>query len=123
MPVAVRRSGLDIVDWADGETRSPRPRPAYPFGGDHGDLGSAWAMHLIEVLAQDAVPGSSYRSLTQALPMLRAVKDAAEAGLGWRRRAPLRWRPNERIPRGPLRLPPGDRRRRRPGRAAARTRA
>ena len=37
---------------------------------------SAWAMHLLGL--QDAVPGSSYRSLTQSLPMLRAVKDANE---------------------------------------------
>jgi Xaa-Pro aminopeptidase len=37
---------------------------------------SAWAMHLLGL--QHAVPGSSYRSLTQSLPMLRAVKDANE---------------------------------------------
>ena len=37
---------------------------------------SAWSMHLLGL--QDALPGSSYRSLTQCLPMLRAVKDAAE---------------------------------------------
>ena len=37
---------------------------------------SAWAMHLLGL--QEAVPGSSYRSLTQCLPMLRAVKDANE---------------------------------------------
>ena len=37
---------------------------------------SAWAMHLLGL--QDALPGSSYRSLTHSLPMLRAVKDAAE---------------------------------------------
>jgi D-alanyl-D-alanine dipeptidase len=37
---------------------------------------SAWAMHLLGL--QQALPGTSYRSLTQSLPMLRAVKDAAE---------------------------------------------
>ena len=33
-------------------------------------------MHLLGL--QDAIPGSSYRSLTQSLPMLRAVKDDDE---------------------------------------------
>jgi Xaa-Pro aminopeptidase len=37
---------------------------------------SAWAMHLLGLL--NALPGSSYRSLTDSLPMLRAVKDANE---------------------------------------------
>ena len=50
---------------------------------------SAWAMHLLGL--QEAVPGSSYRSLTQSLPMLRAVKDAASSP-GWTRRAPPRTR-------------------------------
>ena len=46
---------------------------------DHATMGisdSAWAMHLLGL--QGALPGSSYRSLTQSLPMLRAVKDANE---------------------------------------------
>ena len=37
---------------------------------------SAWAMHLLGL--QAALPGSSYVSMTAALPMLRAIKDADE---------------------------------------------
>ena len=68
--------GLDIVDWADGEDPFARAAALVRSGATMGISDSAWAMHLIGV--QDAVPGSSYRSLSQSLPMLRAVKDAAE---------------------------------------------
>lgn len=69
-------SALELVDWADGQD---------PFSVAAGLLGgsrrlaisdSAWAMHLLGL--QDAAPGVAYRSFTQALPMLRAVKDEAE---------------------------------------------
>ena len=73
---AVGAPGLDIVDWADGEDPFARAAALIRSGATMGISDSAWAMHLIGV--QDAVPGSSYRSLTQSLPMLRAVKDAAE---------------------------------------------
>jgi Xaa-Pro aminopeptidase len=73
---AVGAPGLSIVDWADGEDPFVR---ASAFLGAYATMGiadSAWAMHLLGL--QDALPGSSYRSLTQRLPMLRAVKDANE---------------------------------------------
>ena len=73
---SVGAPGLAIVDWADGEDPFPR---ASAFIPDHATLGisdSAWAMHLLGL--QEAQPGSSYRSLTHSLPMLRAVKDANE---------------------------------------------
>lgn len=69
-------SALELVDWTDGQD---------PFSVAAGLLGgtrtlaisdSAWAMHLLGL--QDAAPGVAYRSFTQALPMLRAVKDEAE---------------------------------------------
>lgn len=69
-------AALSLVDWADGQD---------PFAVAAGLLGgtrtlaisdSAWAMHLLGL--QDAAPGVTYRSFTQALPMLRAVKDEAE---------------------------------------------
>lgn len=73
---AVGAPSLEIVDWADGEDPFAR---ASAFLRDTATLGiadSAWAMHLLGL--QDAVPGTFYRSLTQSLPMLRAVKDADE---------------------------------------------
>src|SRR4051812_3633095 len=73
---AVGAGGLSIVDWADGEDAFQRARGFIPDSATMGIADSAWALHLLGL--QDAVPGSSYRSLTQSLPMLRAVKDANE---------------------------------------------
>ncbi|HJR36777.1 MAG TPA: Xaa-Pro peptidase family protein [Nocardioidaceae bacterium] len=73
---ALGAPSLTIVDWADGEDPFSR---AGAFVRDRATMGisdSAWAMHLLGL--QDALPGSSYRSLSQSLPMLRAVKDANE---------------------------------------------
>ena len=75
---AVGAGALSLVVWADGEDPFVR---AGAFIGSQATMGiadSAWAMHLLGL--QDAVRGSSYRSLTQSLPMLRAVKDANELG-------------------------------------------
>jgi D-alanyl-D-alanine dipeptidase len=68
--------GLAIVDWADGDDPFARASRLIPATGTMGIADSAWAMHLLGL--QAALPGSSYRSLTQSLPMLRAVKDAQE---------------------------------------------
>jgi Xaa-Pro aminopeptidase len=65
-----------MLDWADGEDPFARVGALIGAGATMAISDSAWAMHLIGL--QETVPGSSYRSLTQALPMLRAVKDAAE---------------------------------------------
>jgi len=73
---AVGAASLAIVDWADGEDPFARAAAYLPEGATMGISDSAWAMHLLGL--QDAVAGSSYRSLTQSLPMLRAVKDANE---------------------------------------------
>ncbi len=67
---------LSIVDWADGENPFARARTYLHEGAAMGISDSAWALHLLGL--QGAVPGSSYRSLTESLPMLRAVKDANE---------------------------------------------
>jgi D-alanyl-D-alanine dipeptidase len=67
---------LSIVDWRDGtdayEVASALLRPDGTFGISD----SAWAMHLLGL--QAALPGSRYRSLTECLPMMRAVKDDNE---------------------------------------------
>ncbi|MFC4785960.1 aminopeptidase P family protein [Nocardioides sp. MAHUQ-72] len=68
--------GLSIVDWGDGEDPFVRASGLIPAHAALGIADSAWAMHLLGL--QAALPGSSYRSLTQSLPMLRAVKDADE---------------------------------------------
>jgi Xaa-Pro aminopeptidase len=73
---AVGAPGLQIVDWADGEDPFARASTLIPSHATMGIADSAWAMHLLGL--QSALPASSYRSLTQALPMLRAVKDANE---------------------------------------------
>src|SRR4030095_831975 len=73
---AVGAPGLSIVDWADGEDPYVRAGALIGSPATMGVAASAWAMHLLGL--QDALPGSSYRSLTQSLPMLRAVKDANE---------------------------------------------
>jgi Xaa-Pro aminopeptidase len=67
---------LTLVDWADGEDPFDRAAALVPTQAVMGISDSSWAMHLLGL--QHAVPGSSYRSLTQSLPMLRAVKDANE---------------------------------------------
>ncbi|WP_416753995.1 aminopeptidase P family protein [Streptomyces sp. FW42] len=67
---------LALRDWTDG--KDPYALTAALLG-DRGRFGvsdNAWALHLLGL--QQALPGTSYVSLTDALPMLRAVKDAAE---------------------------------------------
>ena len=73
---AVGAPGLSIVDWADGEDPYVRAGVLIGSRATMGIADSAWSMHLLGL--QDALPGSSYRSLTRSLPMLRAVKDANE---------------------------------------------
>ncbi|MEU3973175.1 aminopeptidase P family protein [Streptomyces bacillaris] len=67
---------LALRDWTDGT--DPYAVTA-PLLGDRGRFAvsdNAWAMHLLGL--QRALPGTTYTALTEALPMLRAVKDAAE---------------------------------------------
>jgi Xaa-Pro aminopeptidase len=73
---AVGADGLTIVGWDDGDDPFARASAFLRAGTTMGIADSAWAMHLLGL--QEAVPGSTYRSLTQSLPMLRAVKDANE---------------------------------------------
>jgi Xaa-Pro aminopeptidase len=73
---AVGAPGLTILDWTDGDDPFVRASALIPEHTTMGISDSAWAMHLLGLL--NALPGSSYRSLTDSLPMLRAVKDANE---------------------------------------------
>jgi Xaa-Pro aminopeptidase len=64
------------VGWADGADPYATVGGLLRADGRYGVSDNAWAMHLLGL--QQTLPGTSYSALTQALPMLRAVKDAAE---------------------------------------------
>ncbi|MEU6682144.1 aminopeptidase P family protein [Streptomyces sp. NPDC046832] len=81
-PDAQRAAGaaaLTLRDWTDGKDPYAATAALLDTSGRFGISDNAWALHLLAL--QRAVPGSSYASLTEALPMLRAVKDAAELDL------------------------------------------
>ncbi|MET9292047.1 aminopeptidase P family protein [Streptomyces sp. NPDC003077] len=67
---------VDLTGWTDGA--DPYAAMAELLAGDgrYGISDSAWAMHVLGF--QRTLPGTSYAALTEALPMLRAVKDAHE---------------------------------------------
>ncbi|MEU0913034.1 aminopeptidase P family protein [Streptomyces althioticus] len=67
---------LALRDWTDGKDPYALTADLLDGRGRFGVSDNAWALHLLGL--QQALPGSSYVSLTDALPMLRAVKDAAE---------------------------------------------
>jgi len=71
-------SGLRMLDWRDGSDPHRIAGALLRPGAHLGISDSAWAMHLLGL--QEQVPDSRYRALTQALPMLRAVKDDNELG-------------------------------------------
>ncbi len=67
---------LDLRDWADG--KDPYDTAVALLGprGRFGVSDNTWALHLLGL--QGRLPGTAYVGLSEALPMLRAVKDAAE---------------------------------------------
>jgi Xaa-Pro aminopeptidase len=73
---AVGAPALTLRDWTDAKDPYALTAPLLDSGGRFAISDNAWAMHLLGL--QQLLPGTSYASLTQALPMLRAVKDAAE---------------------------------------------
>ncbi|MER7476189.1 Xaa-Pro peptidase family protein [Streptomyces sp. NPDC126510] len=81
-PDALRAAGaaaLTLRDWTDGKDPYAATAALLDASGRFGISDNAWALHLLAL--QRALPGSSYASLTEALPMLRAVKDTAELDL------------------------------------------
>ncbi|MEV7790085.1 aminopeptidase P family protein [Streptomyces sp. NPDC088106] len=72
-------SSLTLRDWTDGKDPYAATAALLDTAGRFGISDNTWAMHLLGL--QQALPGTSYASLTEALPMLRAVKDAAELQL------------------------------------------
>ncbi|MDX3850713.1 aminopeptidase P family protein [Streptomyces sp. AK02-01A] len=73
---AVGAPAFTLRDWTDGKDPYGVTVPLLDPAGRFGVSDNAWAMHLLAL--QQALPGTSYVALTEALPMLRAVKDARE---------------------------------------------
>jgi Xaa-Pro aminopeptidase len=67
---------MSFVDWMDGSDPYEAASTLFRPDGEFGISDYAWAMHMIRL--QQAMPDVSYRSLSDCLPMLRAVKDAGE---------------------------------------------
>ncbi|WP_438303017.1 M24 family metallopeptidase [Streptomyces sp. HUAS TT11] len=67
---------LTLRDWTDG--KDPYDAAAGLLGarGRYGISDNAWALHLLGL--RERLPDVGHVALTRALPMLRAVKDAAE---------------------------------------------
>ncbi|MBV2354255.1 aminopeptidase P family protein [Streptomyces sp. J2-1] len=76
---AVGASALTFRRWTDGTDPYAVTAKLLDHAGRFGISDNAWAMHLLGL--QRTLPGTSYASLTDALPMLRAVKDTAEVEL------------------------------------------
>ncbi|WP_406135957.1 M24 family metallopeptidase [Streptomyces sp. NBC_01089] len=73
---AVGAPALTLLDWTDGKDPYAITAGLLRPDGRFAVSDNGWAMHLLGL--QRALPDSSYQSLTEALPMLRAVKDAPE---------------------------------------------
>jgi Xaa-Pro aminopeptidase len=76
---AAGATALTLRDWTDGKDPYALTAGLLDDRGRFGISDNTWAMHLLGL--QRALPGTSYAALTDALPMLRAVKDAAELEL------------------------------------------
>ncbi|MGW6129904.1 aminopeptidase P family protein [Cellulomonas sp. NPDC055163] len=73
---AVGAAAATLVDWTDGADPYAAASALLRPDGRYGVSDNAWALHLLSL--QTALPATAYDSLTRRLPMLRAVKDAAE---------------------------------------------
>jgi Xaa-Pro aminopeptidase len=72
-------SAVTVSTWSDGSDPYAAAARLIDPRGSYAISDSAWAMHLLGL--QHALPESRYTSVTSTLPMLRAVKDAAEIEL------------------------------------------
>ncbi|MEU1284360.1 aminopeptidase P family protein [Kitasatospora sp. NPDC005856] len=73
---AVGAPAVRLLDWSDGEDPLATAGPLLDPTGRYGVSDNTWALHLLGF--QAALPGVSFTSLTDSLPMLRAVKDTEE---------------------------------------------
>ncbi|MEU6818776.1 aminopeptidase P family protein [Streptomyces sp. NPDC046860] len=76
---AVGAPALTLRRWTDGEDPYALTAALLDPKGGLGVSDNAWALHLLNL--QRALPDISCAALTDALPMLRAVKDPAELEL------------------------------------------
>ncbi|WP_030900978.1 aminopeptidase P family protein [Streptomyces sp. NRRL F-5126] len=67
---------LTLSGWTDADDPYALTAGLLDAGGRFGISDNAWALHLLAL--QRALPATSYRGLSDAMPMLRAVKDARE---------------------------------------------
>ncbi|MEU3981058.1 aminopeptidase P family protein [Streptomyces sp. NPDC026672] len=70
---------LTLRDWTDGKDPYALTGTLLTADGSFGISDNTWALHLLRL--RRTLPGTSYTALTDALPMLRAVKDGAELEL------------------------------------------
>jgi Xaa-Pro aminopeptidase len=78
-PDAVAATGVAAVrlsDWTDGTDPYEAAAPLLDPNGTYAISDSAWAMHVLGL--QQQLPGTSYVSMTQRLPMFRAIKGEDE---------------------------------------------
>ncbi|MCX4686134.1 aminopeptidase P family protein [Kitasatospora purpeofusca] len=78
-PDAERAEGapaVRLLDWTDGQDPYAAAVPLLDPAGRYGVSDNTWAMHLLGL--QSALPGTGWTSLTETLPMLRAVKGPDE---------------------------------------------
>ncbi len=73
---AVGAPALEFTDWADGTDPYVTAAPLLEATGRYGIADSAWALHLLGLLR--TLPRIQFSALTDAMPMLRAVKDHHE---------------------------------------------
>ncbi|MEU9140672.1 aminopeptidase P family protein [Streptomyces sp. NPDC048404] len=69
-------SALTLHAWTDGADPYAAAAPLLDGAGRFGISDNGWALHLLGL--QKRLPDTRYAALTEVLPMLRAVKDAAE---------------------------------------------
>ncbi len=67
---------LELSDWTDGDDPYAAAAALLDDSGRYAISDSTWAMHVLGL--QRTLPGSRYVSMTDALPMLRAVKGPDE---------------------------------------------
>jgi Xaa-Pro aminopeptidase len=67
---------LALSDWRDGSDPYEIAAPMLDPKGRYAISDAAWAMHLIGL--QGRLPDTEYVSMTEALPLLRAIKEADE---------------------------------------------
>jgi Xaa-Pro aminopeptidase len=73
---ALGSAAVSLTDWADGSDPYAAAAKLLDPQGTYAISDSGWAMHLLAL--QQALPESTYVSMTSTLPMLRAVKGADE---------------------------------------------